>query len=1016
MIHSVRRQFALSLFVLVGLPSSHVRFFSYFFHDRRSHVTTDYYHIPMKMLRSYPSFHRFVLRYTVLLLLLLLIFPPDFNQIGLQSTSLCPPTLNSRLTSLLLLVHPFRHAGIYTRLPDKFADLPHISVCRYNCSHRPFTPLPIPPPPNIIMPVVTRANNNSDTSTESFLANYDEFPPLGLTVLPNKVKNKKPTSTSNPVSDPKKARLNGTTPTKPHISDPVATTKTSTDDATMKPKEGILPSPGPNQSSLTEVVVVDTPTDDKEGNKEPISDPHPRKLEKAFGSAENSNKGKTASSNQDSQRKKGLSFTAGTTFPTTTVDSFVKRIAKPATLTTSNEISTKKPLKDSTTPTYSIMAALPMEPTAKTSTKTKKTNPPPVFNDPAPQGLAPTTIQHNFTFVARVELTLPNCSSFQYKVMNLLAYAMNILRQSDKDAAYICLKDTNLQAATIQELPKLTTFFNDWSYFEHTIEEFRHYQLAPGKVKKYRASVFLGCNQEPKTLLENTLLDLDKDLDPSIGGGKVTLSYKEMQVVDTDRYWILFGVPSETNPEAFTNLLKPFLMHELIKMKDKNPKKYEGAKFTTLPDFVLSVMYVQNVPFKMTEGLPPYAKQCIHIEIRQSDKEVFKELFKFITLTKSDKKQFGQFARFHYGCPPGSSLTERETLGGMLQNHIAVVRSMGKVSLPGIMHPDKIMPCLRDDPLPTVHISLRRIMMKQKIGRVKVWQCILPNSGGGWDGYYANGFGCGEHRSQALHWAVCVPAHLRFHLLRRGVLVESVKDFIDSIFTYDMAQEAFGAKLIQGQVYTPSAASAASMRIDIEKCGWVNVNLGISGADTNNPTILSRPHIALKENSDLGAHNFSTDRNPDLPDSASIAYSTSDTTLGDEIETEIDDEHNNVETIEINDEEMTLATEGSSESQIWNVSIPSQANNAIIDNMFDLLEHNSEAIQTTPSPQNIEPQTVTQNQLADLLRQITLLQETNEKLMAAVASNNTQNNIGSHPTSQPPDRQGASGQGDGGNN
>lgn len=595
--------------------------------------------------------------------------------------------------------------------------------------------------------------------------------------------------------------------------------------------------------------------------------------------------------------------------------------------------------------------------------------------------------------------------------MNLLAYAINVLRHTDKDASYICLKDTNLQAATIQELPKLTSFFNDWSYFEHTLEEFKHYQLAPGKVRKYRASVFIGCNQEPKNLLSNTLLDLDKDLDASLGGGKVTLAYKEMQVVDTDRHWILFGVPSETNPEAFSNLLKPFLMHELIKMKDKNPTKYDGAKFASLPEFVLSVMYVQNVPFKMTEGLPAHAKQCIHIEIRQSDKDLFKELFKFITLTKSDKKHFGQFARFHYGCPPGSSLTERETIGGMLQNHIAVVRSMGKVSLPGIMHPDKLISCLRDQPRPTVQISLRRILMKQKIGRVKVWQCILPNSGGGWDGYYANGFGCGEHRSQALHWAVCVPAHLRFHLIRRGVLVESVKDFIDSVFTYDTAQEAFGAKLIQGKVYTQSAASAASMRIDIEKCGWVNVNLGISGADTNSSTILSRPRIALRENGDIAAHNFSTDRNPTTSDSTSVAYSISDTTLGEEIEGEIDDEHNEAEITEDNDEEISFATDGSTESQIWDKPIQSQNNIPVIDNMNDLLDQTNDAMQITTE----EPQTVAQDQLANLLRQIALLQETNEKLMAAVASANTQDTMESHPTSQQPDRQGASGEGDGGN-
>ena len=474
----------------------------------------------------------------------------------------------------------------------------------------------------------------------------------------------------------------------------------------------------------------------------------------------------------------------------------------------------------------------------------------------------------------------------------------------------------------------------------------------------------------------------------NIEGGRVTLEYKEMQAVDTDRHWILFGVPSETNPDSFSKILKPFLTGELARMKEKNPMKYTGLKFMSLPDFAVSVMYIQNVPFKMTEGLPAYAKQCIHIEIRQTDKELSKELFKFITLSKSDKKYFGQFTRFHYGCPPGSSLTERETLGGMLQNHITAIRSIGKVALPSVLHPHKVISCVRDTPEPTVEISLRRIMIKQKTGRIKVWQCILPNSGGGWDGYYADGFGCSEHKSQAQHWALCITAHLHFHLICRGIQVESVKEFIDSVFTNDAAQEAFGTKLIDGTVFTQSAASAASMRLDIEKCSWVNVNLGISGADTN-PMVLSRPVIALRENGDLAAHNFTTDRYPIAPDSNSVAYSTSSTTLGEEI-IDIDKELiKDAEIVETNNDDNTIATEGSTDSQIWGRDDASDFNAPIIDNIQDMI-------------QNTQPSAVNQDQLADLLRQIAVLKESNDRLLAASTLINNSSTPVSHPTSDQP--------------
>jgi hypothetical protein len=346
------------------------------------------------------------------------------------------------------------------------------------------------------------------------------------------------------------------------------------------------------------------------------------------------------------------------------------------------------------------------------------------------------------------------------------------------------------------------------------------------------------------------------------------------------------------------------------------------------------------------------------------------------------------------------SLTERETLGGMLQNHIAVIRSMGKAALPGVLYPDKVISCVRDEPEPTVDISLRRIMMKQKIGRIKVWQCILPNSGGGWDGYYADGFGCGEHKVQAQHWAVSVGAHLRFHLLRRGVQVESVKEFIDSVFTYNAAQEAYGARFLNGKVFTLSAASAVSMRIDIEKCGWVNVNLGISGADTN-LMVLSRPVIALRENGDLSAHNFTTNRNPSAPDSSSVAYSTSSTTLGGEV-TDLEEELNkNAIITNTHDDDITIATEGSTDSQIWARDNLSDVNAPIIDNMQDII-------------QDTQPSTVNQDQLADLLQQIAILKESNDRLLAASAEINNSSILDSRPTSDKPTVQGTHNEGEGG--
>lgn len=715
--------------------------------------------------------------------------------------------------------------------------------------------------------------------------------------------------------------------------------------------------------------------------------------------------------------KKELTFQIGTSFNNATVDSQLKRPSKSSPEVQSTAPSTapaRKPWGSDSTATYSAATkAAPVTKPAPRITAVKQAAPP-KYQDPPPQGQLPEPAFHTYTFVARTQISVPTCTSFQYKVMNLLAYAMNILRQYDPSATYLHITDNTKQAATIQELPKLQDFLNDWSYFEHTKEDFRHFNLEPGKFKRYFGSVLIGCTMDPKTLLSESFLDLDRDIDLNIGGGKITLEYKQMQAVDTDRNWILFGVPSDTHPESFGNMLKPFLQNAMWKMRDKNPSKYKAAKYSSpLPQFVVNIMYVQNVPFRMTEKLPAWAKKCIHIEIRQSDRDLFKEIFRFVTISHLDKRLLGNFARFYYGPTPGSQMTEKEDLGKMLQNHVAVVRSMGKVALPGITYPDKIMQCQmandeEGDPRDPVHISLRRILMKQRIGYPKVWQCILPNAGGGWDGYYANGLGCEQHRKQALTWAICVPAHLRFHLLRKGVLVESMADFINQVFAPDAASEAFSAKLIKGEVYTYGAASAESMRNDIISCRWIDVTLGQAGESTETNAPLSRPAITLKHNGDLSAHNFTVDHFPAVEDTNSVAYSTSgETTLGDG---DYEGPETEVQVVEMtergneDDDKSFLSMDGSTESEIWN-SKKKKADTTYIENIRIMDE--------IPPPAAVAAN-IRNDELAALLIEIDRLRTTNRALMDAAASSQPASNLESHSTTQPPEKPGDTGEGSGG--
>lgn len=492
------------------------------------------------------------------------------------------------------------------------------------------------------------------------------------------------------------------------------------------------------------------------------------------------------------------------------------------------------------------------------------------------------------------------------------------------------------------------------------------------------------------------------------------MEYKQLQAVDTERNWILFGVPASTHAESFHAMVRPILQDAMHKMAAKNPTgKYPLSKYGgELPTFAVSCMYVSHVPFDLSKGLNERFKKCIHFEIRSSDAEIFSNVFKYMGLSRLDKRYFGDLARFFEGPGPGATTAQKDDLGKMLQNHVAVTRSMAKVALPGILDPDKVVTCKLSvdadgDKRNDVNISLRRILMKQRINKPKVWQVILPNANGGWEGYYANGFGCGHHKQRALTWATCVGAHVRFHLLKRGVEPESVATFIHNVFTNDAAVEAFGAKMINGDVFTFGAATAASMSLAIKNSDWVDASLGMAEAKTTGgDEVYTRPLIALQFNTDLAEHNFTDDRNPQLQDSGSVAYSTGgDTTLGGSEFNVEDEDGGNFKMTETGGDADSVAASsiGSTDSQEWGVK--ADVTDCIIDNV-GILDNNVHEGATA-----IPPRTLT---MEELQAELTQLRATNAQLIAA--SNMAINVEESRLPTPPPEQTGAKGVGGGGGN
>ena len=104
--------------------------------------------------------------------------------------------------------------------------------------------------------------------------------------------------------------------------------------------------------------------------------------------------------------------------------------------------------------------------------------------------------------------------------------------------------------------------------------------------------------------------------------------------------------------------------------------------------------------------------------------------------------------------------------------------SINNVALRGLVNPDKCVELFRladghKDVQESVVTSVREIMTKHRVDRLCLWQGMFQNNNGSWKGFYSNGKGCKRHKGTVTRWSGCPAAHLRFHLLKRGVTNDS---------------------------------------------------------------------------------------------------------------------------------------------------------------------------------------------------------------------------------------------------
>ena len=170
-----------------------------------------------------------------------------------------------------------------------------------------------------------------------------------------------------------------------------------------------------------------------------------------------------------------------------------------------------------------------------------------------------------------------------------------------------------------------------------------------------------------------------------------------------------------------------------------------------------------------------------------------------------------------------------------VERHAAVQQSLGRVTFKGLLDADRRfelerMMDVNGDKQQPVTMSVRDVLMGWKGERgVRLFQTIALREDGNWDGFYTAGERCESHRDLAPTIASCLAANIKYHLLKRGVEIESIMHMIKKCFTQAAMIEAENAKLVDGVVLTESRARLRKKLAKMEgPNSWLDITLGMS--------------------------------------------------------------------------------------------------------------------------------------------------------------------------------------------
>ncbi len=297
-----------------------------------------------------------------------------------------------------------------------------------------------------------------------------------------------------------------------------------------------------------------------------------------------------------------------------------------------------------------------------------------------------------------------------------------------------------------------------------------------------------------------------------------------MQVLNTSKNIILAGVPTDVDSRSLKRILWMGMEEARLRMVARKPSKFGAVslmpKFALVTDFVKYTPYEERSTETNPNAIPFWSKMPWHIKCHTSDEPKIDALLSYMDRTNRLAQLFGEAAFHHVNPGPKATAGERDMNTGVVTWHIAMVWSMGRVSLKGLNNPDKGVLLKRfdnKDPeeldvevIKTVH----EIMMhKCKSNGTPVWYLVVHSRDKKWVGYFRRGVGNDLHKAYAETWSVNLLAHIQYFLLHRGIAPECINKLIQQSFDYAASiLQHYGTKLT---VFAKIKASLQAVQLEV---------------------------------------------------------------------------------------------------------------------------------------------------------------------------------------------------------